>query len=189
MEIMIIHMHCGELFHKSNWEAEDIHFSCYINDYFLTSSIASIIFILAITSSTCSRPGFWPSRCSLSLLMFAACHHANSYLAVELMRAGADPTEACKTAISRIKRHYSHFFGAIICANTTGHYGEFLLPFIINRKWHMKTFMFMYLLSLKTLPVKQVQYMQCRSKETLKSGDQRFWSFTSCLYCFSSMFW
>ncbi|XP_030001976.1 N(4)-(beta-N-acetylglucosaminyl)-L-asparaginase-like [Sphaeramia orbicularis] len=46
-----------------------------------------------------------------------------SYLAVELMRAGADPSTACKTAISRIKRHYSEFFGAIICANTTGHYG------------------------------------------------------------------
>ncbi|CAG04635.1 unnamed protein product [Tetraodon nigroviridis] len=46
-----------------------------------------------------------------------------SYLAVELMRAGVDPTEACKAAISRIKRHYSQFFGAVICANTTGHYG------------------------------------------------------------------
>ncbi|XP_020500743.2 N(4)-(beta-N-acetylglucosaminyl)-L-asparaginase [Labrus bergylta] len=46
-----------------------------------------------------------------------------SYLAVELMRTGADPSAACKTAISRIKRHYSEFFGAIICANTTGHYG------------------------------------------------------------------
>ncbi|XP_032383468.1 N(4)-(beta-N-acetylglucosaminyl)-L-asparaginase [Etheostoma spectabile] len=46
-----------------------------------------------------------------------------SYLAVELMRAGADPSAACKTAISRIKRHYSEFFGAIICANTSGHYG------------------------------------------------------------------
>ncbi|XP_028272361.1 N(4)-(beta-N-acetylglucosaminyl)-L-asparaginase [Parambassis ranga] len=46
-----------------------------------------------------------------------------SYLAVELMRAGADPMAACKSAISRIKRHYSEFFGAIICANTTGHYG------------------------------------------------------------------
>lgn len=50
------------------------------------------------------------------------------------MRAGADPTEACKTAISRIKRHYSQFFGAIICANTTGHYGEFLLALGINAK-------------------------------------------------------
>ncbi|KAM3612006.1 uncharacterized protein V6R79_000865 [Siganus canaliculatus] len=46
-----------------------------------------------------------------------------SYLAVELMRAGADPSAACKTAISRIKRHYPQFFGAVICANTTGHYG------------------------------------------------------------------
>ncbi|XP_004086525.3 N(4)-(beta-N-acetylglucosaminyl)-L-asparaginase [Oryzias latipes] len=46
-----------------------------------------------------------------------------SYLAVELMRTGTDPSEACKTAISRIKRHYPDFFGAVICANTTGHYG------------------------------------------------------------------
>ncbi|XP_072251347.1 N(4)-(beta-N-acetylglucosaminyl)-L-asparaginase [Leuresthes tenuis] len=46
-----------------------------------------------------------------------------SYLAVELMRAGADPSAACKSAISRIKRYYSEFFGAIICVNTTGHYG------------------------------------------------------------------
>ncbi|KAM4621536.1 N(4)-(beta-N-acetylglucosaminyl)-L-asparaginase [Polymixia lowei] len=46
-----------------------------------------------------------------------------SYLAVELMRAGTDPLAACKTAISRIKRHYPEFFGAVICANTTGHYG------------------------------------------------------------------
>ncbi|XP_040030561.1 N(4)-(beta-N-acetylglucosaminyl)-L-asparaginase [Gasterosteus aculeatus] len=46
-----------------------------------------------------------------------------SFLAVELMRAGADPSAACEAAISRIRRHYSGFFGAIICANTTGHYG------------------------------------------------------------------
>uniref|UniRef100_A0A1A8KZC9 N(4)-(Beta-N-acetylglucosaminyl)-L-asparaginase n=1 Tax=Nothobranchius kuhntae TaxID=321403 RepID=A0A1A8KZC9_NOTKU len=46
-----------------------------------------------------------------------------SYLAVELMRAGADPSAACKSAISRIKRFYPDFFGAIVCANTTGHYG------------------------------------------------------------------
>ena len=69
-------------------------------------------------------PGRWPWQHSLPCLMFIACNHANSYLAVELMRAGADPSEACRTAISRIKRHYSDFFGAIICANTTGHYGE-----------------------------------------------------------------
>lgn len=46
-----------------------------------------------------------------------------SYLAVELMRAGADPSTACEAAVSRIKRHYPGFFGAVICANTTGHYG------------------------------------------------------------------
>lgn len=40
------------------------------------------------------------------------------------MRAGADPSVACKTAIGRIKRHHPQFFGAIICANVTGHYGE-----------------------------------------------------------------
>lgn len=50
------------------------------------------------------------------------------------MRAGADPTEACKTAISRIKRRYSQFFGAIICANTTGHFGEFLHALDMNVK-------------------------------------------------------
>lgn len=56
--------------------------------------------------------------------LLTACNHANSYLAVELMRAGADPSVACKTAIGRIKRHHPRFFGAVICANLTGHYGE-----------------------------------------------------------------
>uniref|UniRef100_A0A8C7D812 N(4)-(Beta-N-acetylglucosaminyl)-L-asparaginase n=2 Tax=Oncorhynchus kisutch TaxID=8019 RepID=A0A8C7D812_ONCKI len=46
-----------------------------------------------------------------------------SYLAVELMKTGTDPSTACKTSISRIKIHYPGFFGAVICANTTGHYG------------------------------------------------------------------
>nr|XP_023670519.1 N(4)-(beta-N-acetylglucosaminyl)-L-asparaginase isoform X1 [Paramormyrops kingsleyae] len=46
-----------------------------------------------------------------------------SYLAVELMRTGTDPTTACQTAIKRIKQHFPHFFGAVICANTTGGYG------------------------------------------------------------------
>lgn len=46
-----------------------------------------------------------------------------SYLAVELMRAGAAPSAACEAAVSRIKRRYSQFFGAVICANMTGHYG------------------------------------------------------------------
>ncbi|XP_061108539.1 N(4)-(beta-N-acetylglucosaminyl)-L-asparaginase isoform X2 [Conger conger] len=46
-----------------------------------------------------------------------------SYLAVEQMRAGVDPSTACKTAIGRIKQHFPYFFGAVICANTTGSYG------------------------------------------------------------------
>ncbi|XP_056455921.1 N(4)-(beta-N-acetylglucosaminyl)-L-asparaginase isoform X1 [Gadus chalcogrammus] len=46
-----------------------------------------------------------------------------SFLAVELMRGGAEPSAACTAAIARTKRHYPEFFGAVICANTTGHYG------------------------------------------------------------------
>ncbi|XP_067103847.1 N(4)-(beta-N-acetylglucosaminyl)-L-asparaginase isoform X3 [Osmerus mordax] len=52
-----------------------------------------------------------------------ANHKIPGFLAVELMRTGAAPSSACKTAISRIKRYYPEFFGAVICANTTGHYG------------------------------------------------------------------
>lgn len=47
-----------------------------------------------------------------------------SFLAVDLMRNGAQPTVACKMAISRIKKYYPDFFGALICANTTGGYGK-----------------------------------------------------------------
>lgn len=46
-----------------------------------------------------------------------------SFLAVELMRSGADPSSACTSAIYRIKKHHPDFFGAIICANTMGSYG------------------------------------------------------------------
>ncbi|KAK3564786.1 hypothetical protein QTP86_027448, partial [Hemibagrus guttatus] len=46
-----------------------------------------------------------------------------SFLAVELMRSGATPTAACKSAIYRIKKHYPEVFGAIICANSTGGFG------------------------------------------------------------------
>ncbi|KAK2891084.1 hypothetical protein Q8A67_013727 [Cirrhinus molitorella] len=46
-----------------------------------------------------------------------------SFLAVDLMRNGALPSVACETAISRIKQYYPNFFGAMICANTTGGYG------------------------------------------------------------------
>ncbi|KAJ8382949.1 hypothetical protein SKAU_G00037270 [Synaphobranchus kaupii] len=46
-----------------------------------------------------------------------------SYLAVEQMRAGVDPSAACRTAITRIKKHFPDFFGAVVCANMTGSYG------------------------------------------------------------------
>ncbi|XP_053113969.1 N(4)-(beta-N-acetylglucosaminyl)-L-asparaginase [Hemicordylus capensis] len=46
-----------------------------------------------------------------------------SYQAVEYMRTGMDPTIACQKVISRIQKYVPFFFGAVICANTTGSYG------------------------------------------------------------------
>nr|XP_020662364.1 N(4)-(beta-N-acetylglucosaminyl)-L-asparaginase-like [Pogona vitticeps] len=46
-----------------------------------------------------------------------------SYQAVEYMRTGMDPTMACKKVISRIQKYVPYFFGAVICANTSGSYG------------------------------------------------------------------
>ncbi|XP_042664070.1 N(4)-(beta-N-acetylglucosaminyl)-L-asparaginase [Tyto alba] len=46
-----------------------------------------------------------------------------SYQAVEYMRTGTDPTVACQKVISRIQKYAPKFFGAVICANTTGSYG------------------------------------------------------------------
>ncbi|XP_062404992.1 N(4)-(beta-N-acetylglucosaminyl)-L-asparaginase [Sardina pilchardus] len=46
-----------------------------------------------------------------------------SFLAVELMRGGMDPSGACKAALTRIKTYYPGFFGAVICANIQGEYG------------------------------------------------------------------
>ncbi|XP_009270642.1 PREDICTED: N(4)-(beta-N-acetylglucosaminyl)-L-asparaginase [Aptenodytes forsteri] len=46
-----------------------------------------------------------------------------SYQAVEYMRMGTDPTVACQKVISRIQKYAPKFFGAVICANTTGSYG------------------------------------------------------------------
>ncbi|XP_075786358.1 N(4)-(beta-N-acetylglucosaminyl)-L-asparaginase isoform X2 [Pelodiscus sinensis] len=46
-----------------------------------------------------------------------------SYQAVEYMRTGTDPTIACQKVISRIRKYAPFFFGAVICANTTGSYG------------------------------------------------------------------
>ncbi|XP_048365195.1 N(4)-(beta-N-acetylglucosaminyl)-L-asparaginase [Sphaerodactylus townsendi] len=46
-----------------------------------------------------------------------------SYQAVEYMRMGMEPTLACQQVISRIRKYASNFFGAVICANTSGSYG------------------------------------------------------------------
>ncbi|KAJ6668629.1 hypothetical protein lerEdw1_012111 [Lerista edwardsae] len=46
-----------------------------------------------------------------------------SYQAVEYMRNGMDPTLACQNVISRIQKYVPFFFGAVICANTSGSYG------------------------------------------------------------------
>ncbi|XP_013912092.1 PREDICTED: N(4)-(beta-N-acetylglucosaminyl)-L-asparaginase-like [Thamnophis sirtalis] len=46
-----------------------------------------------------------------------------SYQAVEYMRLGLDPTMACQKVISRIQKYHPYFFGAVICANTSGSYG------------------------------------------------------------------
>ncbi|KAL8207296.1 UNVERIFIED_CONTAM: hypothetical protein K2H54_053173, partial [Gekko kuhli] len=45
------------------------------------------------------------------------------YQAVEYMRTGMEPTEACQKVISRIQKYVPFFFGAVICANTSGSYG------------------------------------------------------------------
>lgn len=202
-----------------NGDGDDIHFDDLMAIFWHWGLLAW--FIHTIRSSTCHHPGFWPWQCSLSLLIFTTCHHANSYLAVELMRAGAGPSEACKTAISRIKRHHSQFFGAIICANTTGHYGEFLHALDIRVKANDKLQQSSaprINMSLKMLPDKQcricveqiernlrnrkmddlwklkfkylnfikVHSQPCFIKVALKC--LLIWSFTSRLYCISSMF-
>lgn len=106
--------------------------------------------------------------------MFTTYHHANSYLAVELMRAGADPSEACKTAISRIKRHYSGFFGAIICANTTGHYGEFLhINGEVNNTLKQSSIILICLLNLVN-ESRMCVAQHGRKKKSVESGNEKF---------------
>lgn len=63
-----------------------------------------------------SMPFFWVWGC-----LFL------SYQAVEYMRMGTDPTVACQKVISRIQKYAPKFFGAIICANTTGSYGMYFV--------------------------------------------------------------
>ncbi|KAM9236952.1 N(4)-(beta-N-acetylglucosaminyl)-L-asparaginase isoform 2-T2 [Leptosomus discolor] len=52
-----------------------------------------------------------------------AAHKIPGYQAVEYMRMGTDPAVACQKVISRIQKYAPKFFGAVICANTTGSYG------------------------------------------------------------------
>ncbi|XP_075005396.1 N(4)-(beta-N-acetylglucosaminyl)-L-asparaginase isoform X2 [Calonectris borealis] len=52
-----------------------------------------------------------------------AGHKIPGYQAVEYMRMGTDPAVACQKVISRIQKYAPKFFGAVICANTTGSYG------------------------------------------------------------------
>ncbi|MBN3284064.1 ASPG asparaginase, partial [Polyodon spathula] len=47
-----------------------------------------------------------------------------SYQAVEYRSIGIDPTTACRKVITRMKKYYPGFFGAVISANTTGSYGK-----------------------------------------------------------------
>lgn len=74
-----------------------------------------------------------------------------SYLAVEQMRAGVDPPTACRTAITRIKKHFPHFFGAIVCANTTGSYGA-----ACNKLPGFSQFPFMVFNQKSNVPVKEM---------------------------------
>uniref|UniRef100_A0A8C4NGB0 N(4)-(Beta-N-acetylglucosaminyl)-L-asparaginase n=1 Tax=Eptatretus burgeri TaxID=7764 RepID=A0A8C4NGB0_EPTBU len=46
-----------------------------------------------------------------------------SYQAVESMRRGMSPRGACRDALARIQKVRPGFFGALVCANTTGNFG------------------------------------------------------------------
>lgn len=46
-----------------------------------------------------------------------------SYQAVENMRRGASPTDACRDALHRIVRHHPQFVGAVVAVNVNGAYG------------------------------------------------------------------
>ncbi|XP_009473195.1 PREDICTED: N(4)-(beta-N-acetylglucosaminyl)-L-asparaginase [Nipponia nippon] len=74
-----------------------------------------------------------------------------SYQAVEYMRMGTDPTVACQKVISRIHKYAPKFFGAIICANTTGSYGA-----ACNRIPGFTQFHFMVSSPLLSQPTEQV---------------------------------
>jgi N4-(beta-N-acetylglucosaminyl)-L-asparaginase len=46
-----------------------------------------------------------------------------SFLAVELMRGGMDPTKAAEVPIRRIAKYYPQYQGAIVCINASGAIG------------------------------------------------------------------
>lgn len=46
-----------------------------------------------------------------------------SYLGVELMRAGSNPTAAAAAAVARIAKYYPTFWGGVVCVNTAGDHG------------------------------------------------------------------
>ncbi|KAM9663223.1 N(4)-(beta-N-acetylglucosaminyl)-L-asparaginase [Morphnus guianensis] len=74
-----------------------------------------------------------------------------SYQAVEYMRMGTDPTVACQKVISRIQKYVPKFFGAVICANTTGSYGA-----ACNKIPGFTQFRFMVSSPLLSQPTEQV---------------------------------
>ncbi|XP_051820221.1 N(4)-(beta-N-acetylglucosaminyl)-L-asparaginase [Antechinus flavipes] len=73
-----------------------------------------------------------------------------SYQAVEYMRKGEDPTLACQKVISRIQKYYPEFFGAVICANTTGNYGA-----ACNKLPGFSQFRFMIYHPLQSQPIEE----------------------------------
>lgn len=64
-----------------------------------------------------------------------------SFLAVEEMRRGTSPSDAARTAIERITRHYSTFMGAVIALSKDGEYGAAChgintFPFVVHDGRH-----------------------------------------------------
>lgn len=73
-----------------------------------------------------------------------------SYQAVQYMRRGEEPGKACQKVILRIQSYVPDFFGAVICANKTGHYGA-----ACNRLPTFTQFSFMVYNSQKNQPVEE----------------------------------
>lgn len=52
---------------------------------------------------------------------------------------GMDPAAACQKVVSRIQKYAPNFYGAIICANTTGSYGMYFVLQTFTRSQMYKT--------------------------------------------------